>query len=121
MPMSNQQWFNQAAGRVLLISNGLSGADWIDATLQAAGHTVLRASDGEQGMPQVSGGVDLILLDMHLPPPQVSVLWQRVHASSTDGYPPIVLLCRQQKGNGEQGWPAGAAGLAKDWRDSFAG
>ena len=108
--MSNLQWFNQAAGRVLLIGAVQPESDWVCSVLQGAGHTVLQASDGEQGAQLLSaGGIDLILLDMFLPPQQAAGLWLCVHASTTEGYPPIVLLCGQQKGRCEQGWPAGAA------------
>ncbi len=78
--------------------------------LEFAGHEVLEASDGEEGMALAASlRPDLIVLDVMLPARDgLSVLAELVGKSETRDTPIVLLTAKAQEDDQLRGWQAGA-------------
>jgi DNA-binding response OmpR family regulator len=95
--------------RVLVIDDEPDVLLLCRVNLQYAGHEVLEATDGEQGLDvATSARPDLILLDVMLPQRDgISILTELSRHPSTAGTPVVLLTAKAQTEDQLRGWRAG--------------
>jgi DNA-binding response OmpR family regulator len=78
---------------ILVIEDDPYCSEMLSDLVGAAGYAVERAADGHSGLARVAqGGIDLVLLDVMLPEMDGLQICQRLRASSTGPYLPIIMV-----------------------------
>jgi len=96
--------------RVLVIDDEPDVLLLCKVNFEFAGHEVLEATDGEQGLELARASrPDLIVLDVMLPRRDgLSILSELVHRPETSGTPIVLLTAKVQEDDQVRGWQAGA-------------
>ncbi len=97
--------------RILVVEDEARIADFVEKGLRAAGYSTTRATDGEEGLRcALSGGFELVVLDIGLPAMDGSTVLRRLRGGG--GTTPVVLLTAR---DGVEDTVAGLEGGANDY------
>ena len=79
-------------GKILLIDDDTSLREVVSYMLQEAGHEVLPAANGQQGVELLVENPDLVLTDIQMPVMNGMEVLQHVVESTSDNAPPVIVL-----------------------------
>jgi two-component system chemotaxis response regulator CheY len=96
---------------ILAVDDSTSMRKVIAFTLASAGHTVIEAVDGEDGLAKLTSGVNLMITDLNMPRLDGIGLIRAARANpACKGLPILMLTTESQESRKLEGKAAGATG-----------
>jgi len=96
--------------KILIIDDDVSNRDILKTRLEAAGHTVAEAGDGEEGIKTAQALIpDLVIMDVMMPKVDGRAACRTLKADpKTKNIPVVMLTARSQQIEELRGWESGA-------------
>lgn len=97
---------------ILAVDDSASVRQMVSFTLEAEGHDVILAADGNDALAKLVGPVHLVITDLNMPGMDGIQLISRIRASASHKYVPILMLTTEShaakkqdaKAAGATGW-----------------
>lgn len=96
---------------IMTVDDSSSVRQMVSFTLKDAGYEVIEATDGQDALKKLQGGVDMIITDLNMPNLDGIELIRQVRTTSGYKFIPIVMLTTESQDEKKQeGKKAGASG-----------